>query len=380
MPIKRPPRRVTRCVQPILRHEAPASLLQRSIETDFTGGVITSNGGVTLLRRADERLGLTRRVAACFRDHRRPELVVHDVETLVLQRLYGLALAYEDLNDHEDLRRDPALQAVAGRTTPRRGDCAPLAGKSTLNRLELAAAGRNDPKARKIVVDAGRMDELLVALCVESYESEPAEVVLDLDATDIPLHGEQEERFFHGYYREYCYMPLLFLIGQQPVLVRMRSAARDAAAGVEDDLGWLLDRLREAWPATRIILRTDSGFCREKILAACESREGVDYVLGLAKNSRLEKEIEIEMAQAVLQAQEKGTAARLFGEFCYSTLTSWTRERRVIGKAEALPPTEEGGKSKENPRFIVTSLPAETHPARYLYEHLYCARAKRRTG
>ena len=376
MAIKRPPRRVTRCVSPILRHEAPASLLQRSIETDFTGGVITSNGGVTLLRRADERLGLTRRVAACFTDHRRPELVVRDVETLVLQRLYGLALAYEDLNDHEDLRRDPALQAVAGRTTPRRGDCAPLAGKSTLNRLELAAAGRNDPKARKIVVDAGRMDELLVALCVESYESEPAEVVLDLDATDIPLHGEQEERFFHGYYREYCYMPLLFLIGQQPVLVRMRSAAREAAAGVEDDLGWLLDRLREAWPATRIILRTDSGFCREKILAACESREGVDYVIGVAKNRRLEKEIEIEMAQAVLQAQEKGTAARLFREFCYSTLTSWTRERRVIGKAEALPPTEEGGKSKENPRFIVTSLPAETHPARYLYEHLYCARGE----
>ena len=156
----------------------------------------------------------------------------------------------------------------------------------------------------------------------------------------------------------------------------MRSAARDAAAGVEDDLGWLLDRLREAWPATRIILRTDSGFCREKILATCASREGVDYVMGVAKNRRLEKEIEIEMAQAVLQAQEKGTAARLFGEFCYSTLTSWTRERRVIGKAEALPPTEEGGKSKENPRFIVTSLPAETHPARVLYEHLYCARGE----
>ena len=223
-------------------------------------------------------------------------------------------------------------------------------------------------------MDTKRLDRLLLALCVESFQSEPAEVVLDLDATDIPLYGGQEERFFHGYYREYRYMPLLFLIGQQPVLLRMRSAARDAAAGVEDDLGWLLDRLREAWPATRIILRTDSGFCREKILAACESREGVDYVMGVAKNRRLKKEIE--MAQAVLQAREKGTAARLFREFCYSTLTSWTRERRVIGKAEALPPTEEGGKSNENPRFIVTSLPAETHPARVLYEHLYCARAE----
>ena len=374
MPIRRPPRRTTRCAHPSLRHPAPEGLPQHSIETDFTGGVITSNGGVPLLRRADERLDLTRRLAACFTDHRRPALVVHDVETLVLQRLYGLALAYEDLNDHEDLRRDPALQAVAGRTTPRRGDCAPLAGKSTLNRLELAAAGRDDQKARKIVMDSERLDRLLVALCVESFASEPEEVVLDLDATDIPLHGEQEERFFHGYYREYCYMPLLFLIGRHPVMVRMRSAARDAAAGVEEDLGWLLDQLREAWPSTRIILRTDSGFCREAIMATCESRAGVDYVMGLAKNRRLEQEIGIEMAEAVLRAQEKGAPARRFREFRYSTLTSWSRERRGIGKAEALPPAVAGGKSKENPRFIVTSLPAETHPARVLYEQLYCAR------
>ena len=351
MSIKRPPppRRVTRCVKPGMRHPAPEGLPQPTIETDFSGGVITSNGGVPLLRRADERLDLTRRLAACFTDHRRPELVVHDVETLVLQRLYGLALAHEDLNDHEDLRWDHALQAVAGRTTPRRRDCAPLAGKSTLNRLELAAAGRNDPKARKIVVDTRRLGRLLVALCVESFRSAPAEVVLDLDATDIPLHGEQEERFYHGYYREYCYMPLLFLIGQQPVLVRMRSAARDAAAGVEEDLDWLLDGLREAWPTTRIILRTDSGFCREKIMATCERREGVDYVLGLAKNSRLEKEIEIEMAAAVIEAGEKGQAARQFREFRYSTLKSWSRERRVIGKAEALPPPEGDGEAKENP-------------------------------
>ena len=374
MPIKRPSPGVTRCLPASLRQTAPEGLSQRCIETDFTGGVITSNGGVTLLGRADEELDLTRRVAACFADYRRPELVVHAVETLVLQRLYGLALGYEDLNDHEDLRRDPALQAVAGRMTPRRGDCAPLAGKSTLNRLELGAAGRCDPKARKIVVDTRRLDALLVALCVESFTSEPEEVVLDLDATDIPLHGTQEERFFHGYYREYCYMPLLFLLNQQPVLVRMRSAGRDAAAGVEEDLGWLLDRLREAWPATRIILRTDSGFCREPILAACERRERVDYVLGVAKNRRLEREIAAEMATAEDEAREQGQAARRFAEFCYATRTSWSRERRVIGKAEALPPTREGGTFKKNHRFIVTSLPAATHPAQELYEQLYCAR------
>ena len=336
--------------------------------------MITSNSGVTRLRRADERLDLTRRLAACFTDYRRPELVVHDVETLVLQRLYGLALAHEDLNDHEDLRWDPALQAVAGRMTPRRSDCAPLAGKSTLNRIELAAEGRNDQKARKIVVPPERLDELLVALCVERFASEPEEVVLDLDATDIPLHGTQEERFFHGYYCEYCYMPLLFLIGRHPVLVRMRSAGRDAAAGVEADLCWLLDRLREAWPSTRIILRTDSGFCREAILATCERRAGVDYVIGLAKNPRLTREMEAAMALALEETQQTGNPARRFGEFRYATLNTWSRQRRVIGKAEALPPTAEGGALKKNHRFIVTSLPARTHPARELYEQGYCAR------
>ena len=168
-------------------------------------------------------------------------------------------------------------------------------------------------------------------------------------------------------------MPLLFLIGQHPVLVRMRSAGRDAAAGVEEELGWLLDQLRHAWPSTRIVLRTDSGFCREAILAACEQREGVDYVIGVARNPRLEEEIEIEMAEAVLGAAETKTPTRRFREF-RSTLTSWSRDRRVIGKAEALPPVRPGGKGKENPRFIVTSLPAATHPARFLYEHIYCAR------
>ena len=338
--------------------------------------MITSNGGVTLLSRADERLDLTRRVAACFSDCRQPELVVHDVETLVLQRLYGLALGYEDLNDHEELRRDPALQAVAGRMTPRRGDCAPLAGKSTLNRLELSAAGRDDQKARKIVVDTGRLDRLLVSLCVESFASAPEEVVLDLDATDIPLHGAQEARFFHGYYREYCYMPLLFLIGRHPVLVRLRSAGKDAAAGVEEDLGWLLDRLRAAWPMTRIILRTDSGFCREPILAACERRERVDYVVGIAKNARLTRAMQAEMALALKETAKTGKAARRFGEFRYATLDSWSRKRRVIGKAEALPPTVAAGHRKENHRFIVTSLPARTHPAPELYEEVYCARGE----
>ena len=376
MSTETPRPRATRRIPPTLRHPAPQGLSQRTIETDFSGGVLTSNGGVSLLRRADERLDLTRRLAACFTDHRNPALVVHQVETLILQRLYALALGFEDLNDHDDLRRDPALQAVAGRMTPRRRDCAPLAGKSTLNRLELAAAGRDDAKARKIVVDTRKLDRLLVALFLASFATPPAVLVVDVDATDIPLHGTQEERFFHGFYHEYCYMPLLFLAGRHPLLVRLRSAGQDAAAGVEQDLGWLLDRLRTAWPATRIIVRTDSGFCREAILAACERRPRVDHVIGLARNRRLEREIEDEMAAAVLRAEETGAPARRFREFRYATRTSWSRERRVIGKAEALPPAQPGGQGKRNPRFIVTSLPAATHPARELYERLYCARGE----
>ncbi len=374
MPRSKRPRRRTRRRQPPLRQKAPKGLSQRHIETDFSGGVISSNGGVTLLGLVEKRLDLIRRLADCFTDHRQPELVVHHLDTLLLQRTFALALGNEDLNDHDELRRDPALQAVAGRMTSRRRDCAPLAGKSTLNRLELAAAGLDRAKSRKIIADFRKMDELLVALCVESFEEEPEEVVLDLDATDIPLHGKQEGRFYHGHYRHYCYMPLLYLVGEQPVMVRLRSAARDAAAGVEEDLGWLVDRLREAWPSTRLILRTDSGFCRDKIMTACESRERVDFVTGMAKNKRLGREIEAELDEAQAEARQTGKAARRFKSFQYATLKSWSRKRRVIGKAEALPPAVEGGASKRNPRFIVTSLPEETHPAKELYEEFYCAR------
>ena len=275
----------------------------------------------------------------------------------------GSPLGYEDLNDHEELRGDPALQAVAGRMRPRRSDCAPLAGKSTLNRLELSAAGRDDRKARRFVVDTGRLDRLLVALCVESFPSAPEEVVLDLDATDIPLHGTQEARFFHGYYREYCYMPLLFLIGRHPVLVRMRSAGKDAAGGVEEDLGWLLDRLRAAWPTTRIILRTDSGFCREPILAACERRENVDYVVGIAKNARLTREMAAEMALALEETGETGKAARRFGEFRYATLDSWSRERRVIGEGGSAA-ADRGGRPAKGEPPLHRDLTARPHPSR----------------
>ena len=363
----------TDCNAARLRCATPDGVRPRRFEADFTGGALTADGGALLMGLANQSVGLFRRVAACFSDHRDAAYVVHEVETLVGQRILGLTLGYEDLNDHDALRKDPLLGAVLGRLEKRRDDCEPLAGKSTLNRLELAAAARLDRKHRKVVADFGRFDALLAELFAERFRAPPKELVLDLDATDVPLHGGQEGRFYHGYYREYCYLPLLVFCGAEPLLVRLRSAAVDAAAGVERDLDALADRLRARWPDARLILRTDSGYCREEILAWCEGREGVDYVIGLAKNARLKRMIEGELADARQSARETGEAARRFADFRYATLDSWTRERRVVAKAEALPGTGVAG-AKDNPRFVVTSLPAETHPARALYEEFYCAR------
>ena len=296
-----------------------------------SGRTRTSDGGVVLLGRADERLKLISRLAGCFWDHRNPLFTVHSVEALVGQRLLALALGREVLNDHDRLRHDPAIGAVLGRTEPLRRDCAPLAGKSTLNRLELSAAGAEASKHRKIVANFAAMDQLLVDLFLES-RPEPEEIVLDLDSTDIPLHGEQEDRFYHGYYREYCYMPLLVFCGRTPLLARLRSAGEDGAAGVEKDLARLVERIAPAMRRSR-----------SRVVAT-------------------------------------GRPSRRFRSFWWRTRTSWSRtrtswsrRRRVVAKAEALSKSEGRG-SKANPRFLVSSLPASTHPAQKLYEEFYCAR------
>ena len=354
----------------------PQGLGQKHILADFSGGAVTSNGGALLLGLADASLDLTRRLGQCFDDHRDPALVVHEVQSLVGQRIVGLALGYEDLNDHEELRKDPVVGAILGCLEPRRSDCEPLAGKSTLNRLELAAAGVNHQKQRKLAANFEQMDELLVKLLVEDYAAPPPQIVLDVDTTDYVVHGSQQQRFYHGYYREYCYLPLLVFCGTAPVLVRLRSADGDAAGEVEQDLDRLVDRIREFWPHTRIVIRADSGFCRDPILAWCEGKENLDYVIGLSRNQRLTRAIESELAQARATVQESGAAARRFCEFSYQTLKSWTRPRRVIAKAEVLPANAEdaAAKMKDNPRFIVTSLPHTTHAAVALYESFYCAR------
>jgi len=327
-----------------------------------------------LLREVDRRMRILRRFADCFVDHRRPELIEHSVAELVSQRVYGLALGYEDLNDHDELRWDPLMGLLAGKSDPLghtrvrehdRGKA--LAGKSTLNRLELTPA-KAGPGARykKIAVRPEAIDDLLVQLFIEAHRDAPRQIVLDVDATDDPLHGAQEDRFFHGYYRQYCYLPLYVFCGEHLLCARLRPSNIDGSLGTVEELERIVGSIRAAWPEVQIVVRGDSGFCREQLMGWCEAN-GVDYVLGIAKNARLKASITDEMAHAEAWYEATGHAARVFKDFRYRTLKSWSRKRRVVGKAEYL---SQGA----NPRFVVTSLASEEMEARGLYEDLYCAR------
>lgn len=347
---------------------------RRRIVARFDGGHITSDAGALLLKEVEARTGLLQRAAQCFVDHRDPVLVEHRVEELVSQRIVGLALGYEDLNDHDRLRHDPLLAAVVGKRDPMgrgrvrardRGKA--LAGKSTLNRLELTPpdAGAQS-RYKKIVVKPEALDALLVEEFVRSYERAPKRVVFDVDATDDPLHGHQEGRFFHGYYRQYCYLPLYIFCGEQLLCARLRPSNIDGAAGTVEELERIVGQVRRSWPEVEIIIRGDSGFCREALTGWCEGH-GVEYVFGLAKNSRLNNAIEAELEQARCAYETSGEAARVFKDFSYRTRESWSRSRRVVGKAEHL-------SKGANPRFVVTSLSREDYPAQVLYEALYCAR------
>jgi hypothetical protein len=344
-----------------------AAHFSRQVVARFDGGTITTDGGGLLLRETDRRLNLLPRLATCFLDGRSPVLVRHTVEQLVSQRVYGLALGYEDLNDHEQLRQDPLLRVLAGKADV---EDSPLAGKSTLNRLELSD-GTPD-RYKKITFWKDGIDELLVNVFVESYASPPEEIILDVDATDLPLHGEQEGRFFHGYYDSYCYLPLYIFCGDQILCARLRQSNRDAAAGSLVEIQRIVAQIRAAWPQVKIILRGDSGFCRNELMSWCEANR-IDYVFGLARNQRLRRIIGPQMWAATQQWGETGKPARVFSEFAYQTKKrkngGWERERRVVAKAEHID-------GKENPRFVVTSLKAEEWAAQALYEDLYCARGE----
>ena len=344
----------------------------RRVVAAFDGGTITSDAGALLLGETDRAIRLTDRFATCFIDARMPELVEHTVGTMVLQRVVGIALDYEDLNDHDQLRHDPVLAVLVGKLAAKRSDCAPLAGKSTLNRLELSRPEAT--RYHKVSHDAAAIETLFVDVFLEAHRRPPAQIILDLDATDDPLHGNQEGRFFHGYYDCYCYLPLYVFCGRHLLAAKLRRSNIDAAAGSVDEIGRIVRHIRARWPRVRILLRGDSGFAREALMAWCEANR-VDYLFGLARNERLEAEIKTEMAIARAEAEATGKPARRFRDFTWSTLDSWSHVRRVIGKAEWLPGSSPGT-GAANPRFVVTSLPPKEIAARHLYEAIYCARGE----
>ncbi len=338
----------------------------RPVEAAFDGGLVTSDAGALLLGATDRAIGMMGRFAACFHDERRAELIEHEVVTLVGQRVFGIALGYEDLNDHDELRHDPLMAVLAGKLTAHREDCAPVAGKSTLNRLELSKL--ESTRYHKISHNPVAIRKLFVDLFLEAHERPPRQIILDLDATDDPLHGEQEGRFFHGYYDCYCYLPLYVFCGRHLLVAKLRRANMDAAAGAVAEVARVVARIRARWPRTRILLRADSGFARDELMAWCEEN-GVDFLFGLQQNDRLNAEIKDELAKAEAKSRRTGKPARSFKEFKYETRRSWSCERRVVAKAEWT-------KSEGNPRFVVTSLKrAECRP-KYLYEKVYCARGE----
>ena len=351
-----------------LKPMAFARLDRREVVADFGGGAITSDAGALLLGATDRAIGLVRRFADCFSGGRDAGRVIHDIPTLVGQRVFGIALGYEDLIDHDDLRRDPVLGAVLGKLEAARPDLAPLAGKSTLNRLEHAPLGEH--RYHRIVHDPVAIGTLFVDLFLESFDRAPRRIVLDLDATDDPIHGRQEGRFFHGYYDCHCYLPLYIFCGDHLLAAKLRRSNIDASAGATEEVARIVARIRERWPRTRVLLRADSGFAREELMTWCEEN-GVDFLFGLARNSRLVEHIHAELAWAEDEAERTERAARRFADFRWTTRESWSRRRRVVAKAEWMPGRGENG---ANPRFIVTSLKPRDIDGRTLYERVYCAR------
>jgi hypothetical protein len=367
--------------QPLLFQD----LGSRQVVADFSGGTLSSDGGVLLLRQVDAQLGLTRSLAQCFSDARQQVYVDHSVRQLLAQRLYGLALGYEDLNDHERLRLDPLLAAACDKHDPLGGDRfnpahrgVALAGMSTLNRLELSNNKRS--RAHKLGHDPIWIEACLLQSGVRCLSRQAQEIVVDLDAMGHRLNGMQEGRHYRAYYDEYCYLPLYVFVGDIPLWAQLRTGDKDGADGVVAALEQIVAAIRQRCRRARIIVRGDSGFCREEILAWCERQAPVVYYcLGLAKNSVLTGKLGPALAGAQMRWCLSGAArVREFAEFEYQTVRSWSRARRVIGKAEV---TAQG----RNPRFLVTNLPARGFkgdedktrftPAR-LYEELYCARGE----
>lgn len=351
-------------------------LSSREVQAAFDGGKITSDAGGLLLREIEHRFGFLSSFADCFTDHRDPDRIEFSVLDLLQQRVYGLCLGYEDLLDHDRLRHDPLLALMVGKEDPLGNDrmrCSdrgiPLAGKSTLNRLELTPVGADaESRYQKIVARLDQIAAFLVETFIRQQPTVPPRIVLDLDATDDPLHGHQLGRFFNGYYDEYCYLPLYIFAGDHPLAAILRPSDIDASAGCLVHLQRIIEQIRTQWPSVPIVLRGDSGFCRDYLMTWCEAN-GVDYLFGMAKNKRLLRILGASMQAAKILHQQSGEASRVFHDFEYQTRQSWHRARRVVGKAEH-------GDQGANPRFVVTSLSPEAFDARTLYEQEYCARGE----
>jgi hypothetical protein len=320
---------------------------RRVVEAAFDGGDIVSDGGVLLLKRVDERLGLTRAAARAFGDERRGASVEHSMHSLLAQRIYALCLGWSDVCDHNVLRRDLAMQTAVGRAEP-------LASAPTLSRLETGATPAH----------AAALHEVLMQQFIAGHAKAPKELVLDIDATHVPLHGEQERGHFHAYYDNYCYLPLYVFAGQDMLACVLRPSDRDPASVVSALIKRLLVPLRRAWPKTKIIVRADSGFCRPRVLTRLE-RWGVSYIIGLQKNSRLAQQVALAELALADQFHAARTKQRMIGEFEYAAHT-WDKPRRVIARLEH-------GEQGANPRFVVTDLPGS---AQELYERRYCARGE----
>lgn len=348
----------TGCTQEVLPFQGHFG---RRVEADFEGGSITSDGGALLLREVALKTELFKKFAECFSDHRNPLLIEHTLEELISQRVYGLCLGYEDLNDHDELRHDPLFSLLAGK---RNGESL-IAGKSTLCRMERTKA-TPDARYHKIVCHTGKAERFFVDTYLQLEKHPPRRIILDLDATDQPLYGEQEGRFFHGYYGHYCYLPLYIFAGDHLLVAKERRSNCDAATGALEEVQRIVAQIRAKWPRVSIVLRGDSGFARDELMNWCEEN-GLHYLFGLARNNRLETLISSALEEAKANYEKIGEASRVFVELRYETLDSWTRKRRVIGKAEYLA-------KGANPRFIVTSLSRKCCRAMKLYEEYYCKR------
>ena len=353
----------TQCSRDLFGYEVVEG---RQVVAAFDGGDATSDAGALLLGATDRAIGLVGRFAGCFDDGRVQAQVEHSIAAMVAQRVFGIALGYEDIVDHDQLRHDRVLATLAGKLEAKRKGCAPLAGKSTLNRLEHAPLAPS--RYHKIGHDGAAIERLFVELFLETHRAPPKQIILDLDATDDPLHGRQEGRFFHGYYDCYCYLPLYVFCGSQLLAAKLRRSNIDASAGAVEEVARIVGQIRARWSRVEILLRADSGFAREALMSWCEANR-VDYVFGLARNERLVGAIAADLAAAEAESLAKGGAIRRFADFAWRTLDSWSCERRVVAKAEHLP-------KGTNPRFVVTSLPASRIDARTLYQAVYCARGQ----